>query len=34
MDWFLPRFVLVLQDPESVWGDWQQEYTQVGAVER
>lgn len=29
MEWFLPRFERVLQDPESAWGDWQQEYTRV-----
>jgi uncharacterized membrane protein YgcG len=29
-DWFLPRFAAVLQDPESGWEGWQQEYTQVG----
>jgi hypothetical protein len=29
-EWFLPRFAAVLQDPESGWEDWQQEYTQVG----
>lgn len=30
MSWFLPRFEAVLRDPESAWGDWQAEYTQVG----
>eukprot|EP00878_Enallax_costatus_P042631 GHUV01050054.1.p1 GENE.GHUV01050054.1~~GHUV01050054.1.p1 ORF type:complete len:254 (+),score=24.63 GHUV01050054.1:254-1015(+) len=30
MEWFLPRFERVLNDPESAWGDWQQEYTRVG----
>jgi len=30
MSWFLPRFEGVLRDPESAWGDWQAEYTQVG----
>lgn len=30
MEWFLPRFGRVLQDPESAWGDWQAEYTKVG----
>ncbi|KAF6262460.1 TLD-domain-containing protein [Scenedesmus sp. NREL 46B-D3] len=29
MAWFLPRFERVLRDPESAWGDWQQEYTRV-----
>jgi hypothetical protein len=29
MRWFLPRFARVLEDPESAWGDWQNEYTAV-----
>jgi hypothetical protein len=29
MQWFLERFERVLVDPESAWGDWQQEYTKV-----
>ncbi|KAI8474832.1 MAG: hypothetical protein J3K34DRAFT_406742 [Monoraphidium minutum] len=29
MEWFLPRFLEVLEDPESAWSDWQSEYTTV-----
>lgn len=29
MEYFLPRFYAVLNDPEAYWADWQAEFTAV-----